>query len=451
MGIANFNLKNIVQKMSQDIDKVPITQGVLFTIPALAILLSSYALFSMLKGLTIQQLNMFSITVTSAVVLALVGTSAMQFLTYKIIADSKDSKEEAASRVIRLGIIHCVSFSTVAGALLYPYFQNVLGFPLIYFCYFAVLLFSYSMVWILTAVFWAMGQYKYPALFFTVSYLAVFAISYGFYLINPANIISGYTVGIAILALLLAIASRAAFREKISQRLSDDLSTIPKLVFRNYSTILFHAFYMLAIFLDKIIVWVSEGSMSGNGLMLVCPYTTGAFLGMVPMLSIAALAYFTIKVKPVIKDMYKGALLDIQRETRKYKYLYTRGLQAMLVIGAALFILVATFSIYFMNDLQLSKILVTTSLGALFFMVIVYNSAVLPIFGKANVSAVSMLVVCIGEALAIPFVATDVWYASIGFAAGSFIGFLISSFSTRQLFSKFEYNMFRPIAVATIE
>lgn len=450
MGTVGFNLKDIVKRISKSIDRVSITQGILFIAPSLVITLISLALFTLLGGLTAQQLNVFSITIMSAIVLSMVGAGGMHFVIYRIIDEGKSSEDEAAvGRGIRLGIIYSLVFSIVASALLYPYFQNVLNFSLIGFSYFAILLTLFSLTWVFTAAFWATDQYKAPALVFTISYLAVLGLSYGAYRLDPDYIISGYTLGIAVLVLLLVVASVRAFGgQEGAQSLSGNPSTIPKLVSQNYSGMLFQTFYAIAIFLDKIIVWVSEGSVSGNGLMVTSPYTVGAFLGLIPIFGIAALASFANKVKPLAKDRYKGSLLDIQRRIEKYKYFYREGLRTMLVIGFALFILVAIFCFYFIKDPQVLKITVTISLGALLFMVIVYNSVVLPIFRKTSSSTVSMFIVCMVESLAISFVADDIWYASLGFLVGSFIGFLGSHFSTRRLLSEFEYNMFRILSVA---
>jgi O-antigen/teichoic acid export membrane protein len=183
--------------------------------------------------------------------------------------------------------------------------------------------------------------------------------------------------------------------------------------------------------------------------MIVGPYTTGAFLGLIPMLSIGTLAYFNLKVEPFTKDMYDGTLSDIKERIEKYKYYYWKGLLAMLIIGFVLFILVFGFNYFFVKNPQVLKISVTASLGALFFPVIIYNSVVLPIFIKTSVSAFAMLVVCLCVFSTIFFVEYDVWYASIGFFVGSFIGFLVSHFSTMRSLSEFEYNVFHPHTVVT--
>ena len=234
----------------------------------------------------------------------------------------------------------------------------------------------------------------------------------------------------------------------MTQSLFHDLSTVPKLISQNQSEILFHTFYVIAIFLDKIIVWVSYGLKSGTGMMIIGPYTVGAFLGLIPVFGITILVYFSEKTKTLVENVYKGTLIDIQRTTEKYKSIYRRSLQAMLLIALTLSILSNALCFYLINDLLVLRISITISLGALFFIVIVYNSVVLPLFRKTNISAISMFIVCAVEALAVLFVVHDIWYAAAGFLVGSFVGFLISSFATRQLFSEFEYNLFRPLSVA---
>jgi len=262
--------------------------------------------------------------------------------------------------------------------------------------------------------------------------------------------ISGYTIGIAILLWLSLIASRSAFgKPQKSPRAREEYSTVRRLVSQNRAAILFQTLYMLALFLDKIIVWVLEGAKSESGLMVMSPYTIGAFIGLIPTFGIAALAYFTNKAKPIVEVLFEGTLSDIQRNIQKYRDLYWKGLRGMLIVGLILLVLVVVLSFFFLNNPQILRVSITISFGSLFFIVIIYNSVVSPIFTKTNISVVSMLVVCICESITIFFVAHDVWYASIGFLVGSFIGFLISHFSVSRLLSEFEYNVFRPLTTVT--
>ena len=98
MGIAGFNLKDIVKRISYDIDKVSLSQGALFIVPPLVITLTSYALFALLTDITGQQLNVFSIIVMSAIILSLVGTGGMQILVYRIIEDNRYHEDRIVSR-----------------------------------------------------------------------------------------------------------------------------------------------------------------------------------------------------------------------------------------------------------------------------------------------------------------------------------------------------------------
>jgi len=248
----------------------------------------------------------------------------------------------------------------------------------------------------------------------------------------------------AILVTLLTLASRRVFGFTLEHnKLLKTAQTMPKLISTEYWGILFQTFFIVAVLLDKIIVWVSEGARTGSGLQILGPYTTGAFLGLVPTLGIAALAQFTEKVKPSSKEMYTGTLADIRRRIAEYKTLYRKGLVTMLALGTALLVLVAVFATFYSHDMKVLMIVLTIGVGALFFEMILYNSFVLPIFGKSHVSAISVSIVCLCEILAAPFVSNDLWYASLGFLVGSFLGFIISYERTTRLLSDFEYNAFR--------
>jgi len=353
-------------------------------------------------------------------------------------------EEKGLSSIIVLGIMASISFSIVSSGLAYPYFKYVLNFSTLQFAYFATLLILYSITWVLTSTFWASGKYKYPALIFVVSYSVVFFLSYLLYHLTPEYTLCGFIFGIAILLALLALASRNVFgfSKKLSELL-EALLTMPKLISKEYWGILFQTFFILAVFLDKIIVWTSEGARMGNGLQILGPYTTGAFLGLLLTFNVVALAYFAEKVKPLSKDFYVGTLYNIRRRIEEYKHFYWKGLLAMLTVGFILLVLVVGFTTYFMDDAKVLMVVLTTATGVLFFEVILYNSLVLPIFGKSHISAISVMVVCFGEALAALFVSNDVLYASVGFLVGSFIGFLVSQSSTAKLLSEFDYNAFR--------
>jgi uncharacterized membrane protein len=451
MGAPCGNLRTLITRLSKQIDKVALSNSALFIVPSLATTLASFILFYLLGGFDAGKLNTLAVILMSSVILSLITTACIQFVVYRVAGEASLSKERltARSRVNRaiiLGVISSVVFSIIVSGLSYPYFNYVLGFSTAQFSYFAILLVLYSIIWILTAAFWASAQYKYPALIYTISYCAVFILSYLLYRLNPGYTIYGYIAGIAILLALLSLASWSVFRggqKPQKLKLLEAPLTIPKLISKEYWGMLFQTFYIIAIFLDKIIVWVSEGAKAGNGLQFIGPYTTGAFLGLVPTFSVVALAHFTEKIKPLSKDLYQGTLSEMRARIDGYKRLYRKGLLVMLTIGLILLISVIGFSAYFIGDTQVLMVALTIATGVLFFEVILYDSFVLPIFGKSYISVVSIMAVCFGEALAVPFVSNDIWYAAVGFLAGSFVGFLISHSQATRLLSEFDYNAFR--------
>ena len=454
MGAESLSTREVARRTPPHIDRTSAAQGVLFIVPSLSITLVSYALFALLTELTAQELNAFSITVMTAIVLSLLGTAGIQFLIYGEVEECRDSRDVEASakcgrRGIELGLMYALFFSLIAAAGLYPYFVIVLGLSLAQYFHFVALLSFYSMTWVLTASFWAAGENRYPAMIFAISYLVLFALSYAFYLISPSYTITGYTIGIGVLLWLSGVVAHSVFRDDRKAGRSSESDIVRKRsLAREYSGILLHTFLILALFLDKIIVWVSEGLREGTGLMIIGPYTTGAFLGLVPAFSVAAVAYFSYRTRYVAEDMYKGTLFDIRARIAEYRQIYGRGFRSMLLIGLALFAIVASYGFYFVHDAEVFRILVTTAAGVLFFVGIVYNSVVLPMFGKTGVATISMFVVVVCESASAPFVGIDVWYASVGFLVGSFLGYLISDVYRRRLFAAFEYNVFRLLPVA---
>ena len=420
------------------------TKAILFIIPSVVITVVSVILFSQLKGLEETELNVFLITVMAPIVLSLIGMACMQILIYRIIDDSEYFKSGAPIRIVRIGILYSLLFSSIISAGLYHYFTGVLGFSLTDYLYFALLLLMYSAIWLCSSVLWALEKYAHTALIFTISYYMILILTLFAYREDHEYTIIGYSIGIAILLSLLLIISILLFRESKSKlRFSSELSKIFSLGFHSKSAILFSMFYVIALFLDKIIVWVYQGIESGDGLLLTGNYAVGAFLGLIPMGSIAAQVYFTKRTASISDELFKGTLAEIQRKILAYKSIYLSSIKVMLILAMGLFALVAAASTYFISDKEIIKVLVITSIGSIFFSVIVFNSIVLPIFGKGSMSVFAVFFVIIFELCSIPFIEFNIWYASLGFLLGSFAGFLISVTSTMRLFHHFEYNLFR--------
>ena len=455
MAAPSVNLKLLIEKLSRTIDKAAFSHSALFIVPSLVTTFASCGLFFLLRGYADSKLNSLSAILMAAVVLSLLFTAGIQFVIYQIageasLSDNKMAARSSVRRAIVLGIVFSIAFSIAGSGIAYPYFKFVLNVSTLEFSYFVMLLGFYSIIWVLTSAFWASGQYKVPALIFSISYGLAFALSYLLYRLSPGYIICGFIAGIAVLLVLSSLTSWKAFGGRQDNRkLLKDILETPKLISKDHWGILFQTFFIIALFLDKIIIWVSQGMKEGSGLQIIGPYTTAAFIGLVPTVSVAALAYFAEKIKPLSKEMYKGTLSDIERRIEEYRRYYMRGLWTMLVSGLIILALSVGLSAYIINDTKVTMIALTIATGTLFFQVILYNSFVLPIFGKSHISTVSVAVVCMAEALTALFVSNDIWFAALGFLAGSFVGFLISHLSTTRLLSEFHYNAFHAFYPAT--
>lgn len=421
-----------------------VNRAILFIIPSIVITVISIILFSQLTGLSGTQMNVFSITIISSIVISLIGMAGMQLLIYRIVDDREYFKDGATIRAIKMGIVYSLLFSLIISIVLYPVFNGVLGFSLTEYLFFALLLLMYSAIWVFSSAFWASEEYTHPAIIFSISYIAILFCTLFAYQMDHAYTIMGYSVGTAVLFGLLSIVSTVVFRKpKTNHNFGEELSKMFSLASHSGAAIFFSIFYVIAIFLDKIIVWVHQGLASGQGLLVTGTYSVGAFLGLIPMFSIAIMVYFTKRTKSLNDERYNGTFREIQKRVLAYKATYWSSILAMLSVAIGLFALITALSFYYFSDDQILKVLVTIATGSIFFSVIVFNSVVLPIFGKASISTLAVFLVIVFEILSIPFVAYDVWYASLGFLLGSFAGFLISITATMRLFYHFEHNMFR--------
>jgi len=418
-------------------------RAILFIVPSLMITVSSIILFSQLTGLTQQQNNIFSITIIAAIILSLLGTAGMQVLIYRVVDDDDYYIDGGAVRGTIIGIVYSVIFSLFAAVLVAPYFLIVINFSFVEYLYFVYLLFLYSAIWVIVSVFWAANQHKYPAIIFTFSYLFIFLSTFISYHINSEYTITGYTIGTTVLLMLCGIISILVFRKpKAPHKLINDFIRLKAIIPKNLSSIMFNILYVLAIFLDKIIVWLAQGLSTGQGIVVTGNYTQGSFMGLVPMFSIAMMAYFTSRTKPLTTNRYEGTFLEIKNRISQYKKIYQFSFGMLLLMALGLAVIISLIFFLLNLDAGVMKILITVAIGAIFFSGVMFNSVVLSIFGKNRISTLAVLCIVFCELASIPLVTNDIWFSAMGFTIGSFIGFLISYISTFRLFSNYEYNMF---------
>ena len=441
MSESRLDLKQVYKPEPKNSN---VNQAILFILPSIVITIISILLFGQLNVFPEPNHNIFLVTVISAIILSLVGMAGMQMLMYRIIDDRDHYIDGTAIRAIKMGLIYSCTVSIILAAIISPFLLNVLHFSITDFLYFALLLFLFSSTWIIISAFWAAERFKYPAIIFTIAYIVIFGFTYTAYRINSVYTLTGYILGTTTLLLLSFFTAIRVFpKPRLDHALSSDFSKLPKIISLNNAPILFNIFYVLAIFLDKIIVWVNQGLQTGQGLVVTGNYTTAAFLGLIPLFSIAVVAYFTSRTKSIVQDRYKGTFSEIQKGLKEYERIYRTSLGAMLLIAMLLTILAVISGYVLTGNTQILQILLTIAMGSICFSVIIFNSTVLVIFGKGSISAIAVLKIVIAELITIPFVRYEIWYASLGFLVGSFVGSIVSLSVTLQMLSRFEYKMFR--------
>jgi hypothetical protein len=94
---------------------------------------------------------------------------------------------------------------------------------------------------------------------------------------------------------------------------------------------------------------------------------------------------------------------------------YWKSFIALILITIVLVALVNVAGYLFFNDSHFLLVLATISTGSLFMVLIIFDSSVLPLFGKTHVSTLAVSCVVIFELLSIPFVAYDTWFWAFGF------------------------------------
>lgn len=440
-------VNNSSSEISKPISRMPgWLQAFLFIVPMVVTTGASILLFSQITGFTPAQQNTFSVIILSAVIISLLGMAGVQLLVYRFI-EKPEYKDGAAIRSVTAGLLFAFLFSILISLIVSPYFLTVLGFTPTEYLLFFILILLFSATWVFTSAFWALELYEFPALVFVAAYAIIFGLTLYLHNLNPQYTLLGYIIGTAFLPMLFGIIGLFVFKKpKLAYKISGDFMKLMKLTAGNLMPILYNILYTLCVFLDKIIVWVFQGATAGNGLLITDSYTAGSFLGLIPMLSIGILAYFTGRAKGLVNDRYLGTLPHIQTKVIEYKRLYWKSFTMLLFITVGLIILVNIAGLWIFRDMQTLLVLTTISIGSLFLVSIIFNASVLPLFGKAHISTIAVLMVVVFELASILLVSYDTWYCAIAFSAGSLIGAAISFISLQRMFGNFEYNMFRYVA-----
>lgn len=422
-------------------------RATMFMVPSLVSTAVSIAVFATLHGFTHEQFNYFAIPIVMSTILSLLATAGTQLLVHRAV-DEEPSPGPALRRGIGAGIIYGTGFSLLLGAMLSPYLFLVVHLPLQDYVLFVILLLVFPTIWTITAAFWATGKYAYPAVVFTVSYIVLLLATYTGHYIDPQYTLPAYTAAIMLLFLLSVAAMLLAFRGPGGLGDRGRTAQVRLPVLGNVPAILLYVFLTLAVFLDKIIVWVWNGiAICKCGLMIGGTYTTGSFLGLVPLFSIGAMVYFTSKAGTLMRAFYLGRASEIHLRAEEYKKVYRAAFTAILLASLLLFLLVAAFIKRYMPDPEVVTVYYMVGAGAVCFSVLMLNSTVLPLFGRTRTPMLAAILVCLFELLSIPFLSFATWYPALGFLAGSFAAYLITQFRLLQMFSSFEYNLFRQATV----
>jgi hypothetical protein len=429
-----------IEKSTHDIERSDaLKQAVLFILPSMVITASSLVLFTLLTDFTLQAQNRFAVIILLSVIISLIGTAGLQVFVYRTFERNKKAPAGAGIRSIFIVALYSIVSSVLMSAVIYFFLRSALALSTVDFIYFSILLVLYSMTWAITATFWASGQYYYPAVTFTAAYLIILAVTFGFHRIGPELTITGYTIGVLLMFIMVAAAAIAAFGKA---RPDDVLQSSPHLlttIGQNIYAVLFYIFYSLAIFLDKIIVWVYQGITAGTGPVVVGPYTIGSFLGLIPLFSVAALIYFARMTGSLNENRYEGTFANIRRQNGIYLRIYAQSTGIILAVWAVLFILVIGLIDYLIPDILVLQVAAAVSVGSLFLVLVLHNSLVLVNFGRGFISLISILILIMAEVASIFFISLEVWYAAAGFLTGSFIGFLISQLAVFWLSRNFEF------------
>lgn len=430
-----------------EVKKGAFGRAVLYVIPGIVVTTFSVLLFAQLTGLDDGELNRFSVIILTAIIFSLLSATLMQILIYRINEDKSYFADGGAVRSIRMGVVYSLLSTLVVSGGIYLALKRFAMPTDQEFLFFVALHFFFSGTWVLTSVFWAQRRYLYPSVIYLVAYALVFINTYAMYLVYPDQILTGFTIGIAMLFLFSLLVAVVVFpRPQNGTSLWDDLTHLPALDAGTAWAILFTSLYVIAIFLDKIIVWIYQGQIAGTGIYIGGIYTFGSFLGLIPLFSIGGIAYFQDRTRHLAEHFYKGTRSEIDARAEQYKRIYQQVFTATLLLACFLAALVVALTYRFTSDNELVIIVATVSVGSVFLSGIVFNSVILPVFGPSYTSTLAASIVVVGVLAMIPLVSVDTWYAALGFLGGAAVGFLVSGIVTIRYLSRFEFRLYHYIS-----
>ncbi len=428
----------------------PAARAIVATAPAILTFAITVLLFITLTRFDSQALNLFTITVMAAVILSLLGTAGISPVTLGIIGDGSSGRD-ALDRVFRVGAAYSAGYAIAVSAALYHFLVGMVGLSAIDFGFFAALLFILSLVWVVAGAYAATRQHVSFAVVFVSGYSVQFLLTYALHRLDPSLTLLGYTAGALTLLASAVFTLREAFDR--TEPAAGLQSSIISLLRRNPWASVFPILYAIAVFADKLIVWLWMGSRSGGGLVISSPYTFGAFLGLVPLFSLGTTIHFEARAAPLVKAMYQGRFSDIRRTANEYKKLYWRDLAMTLLFGLAFLAgAVGLARLLFPGDTgTVMKVLLTVGAGSIIFSTIIFNYMVLSLFGNMRIPTLSVLMVCVAEVGAIPLLRFSTWFAALGFLAGSLAAGLLSLLVTLRTLHSFEYHIFHYATMSSLK
>lgn len=407
--------------------------------PSVVTFLITVSLFAVLRDFDEAGLRRFTIAVMSAVILSLMGTAPLTPITVGIVSGGPSGRQ-AVNRAILVGGICSVLWCLATSAALYRFLTAGAGLSPADFTFMAGLTLLQSLVWIVMGTYSAAKRYDAFASIFIFGYVVLSATTYAAHRIGPEYTLAGYTAGVAALLAIALYGTRYAFADRGKAR----PPALRSVACGALAASAFHFLYVVAIFLDKIVVWTWVGHQDHQGLTISASYTMGSFLGLVPIFALAVTAHFEARATPLVMGLYRGRLSDIQRTAGEYKRLYRQDGRVMSLLGLALLgVAAVVVALLFRENTEMIRVLLIIGAGCILFSRIIFDYMVLSFFGRTPVSAAAVLVVCVAVMITIGFVRLSLLYVSFGFLAGSLAGCVTSQCLTYRSLRSFEFNVFR--------
>lgn len=406
--------------------------------------------------LTIDQLLFFIMTILYIFCFSLILTGPFQLILSRYIADQFffEKREKIPPAAATLLLLTAALSLAVSVPFFLPLETSINIENLLLYKISAIILFvSLGSVWLMMSFITCLRKFKAAFIIFLLGSFVCFA---GAVILREQfgieGILSGYTLGIIVIALLLW---RLLLREfPVSPRFNklsmEALSYIPKFA----SIGLIGLFYNAGMWSDKVLNWILIGErIAGSRFYAFPSYDFPLFLAYLTM--IPGLTYFLIGTETAIMDRYKHFLVNLRKSPfleikeskeklmESLRFGFRSVIKFQVIVSLAVFIS-AEAIFRFLHWNFISIVLFRVFLGAAFFQVLLFITMIFLLYFEFRKEALLMTLIFFITNLTLSWICISLGenYYGWGYLLSAFISSIIGIFLFFNKVKNIDFHIF---------